>query len=316
MTHWPLAALFALHALGTGDDPPVRPFAEYEPTGIVLMAAHDLDGASDLKRSIARHLPPGVILVLYGDPSKTKDRHAIVADYVEAAGSDRVYYVTLPKAGQGFWSRDALPIPTVDRDGHLVLADAKYGYGFEPDANLAALFEVRLAAHRHRFEGGNFLANHLGTCFIVDAGTARKVPDDVFRSHYGCRTLTRLRKHGGIGHVDERARFVDARTVLSETPAYDDAFAAHGLRVHHLPRPKDGRLSYVNALVVNGVAFVPQFGDANDGAAADVYRRVGYTVVPLDSATLARKWRGSIHCLSMNYPVPAGGRGTSDLRIR
>jgi hypothetical protein len=286
----------------------LRPFADYEHTAYVLMSARDDHGTRDLKRLIARHLPAGVALVLYGSSNDEDDRRRVIEDYARVIDRARLAYLALPRSGRGFWSRDGIPVPAFDPEGGLVLTDARYRHGFEPDARVGLFFDAPVLAHGFRFEGGNLMANHLGDCFIVDAGSARKVPAAIFGSHYGCRTVTRLPRAGGIGHVDERARFASAHTVLTDTPAYRAIFEARGFTVVLLPRSPGGRESYVNALVVNGTAFVPQFGRAQDADALRVYRALGFTVVGLDSKALANRGKGSIHCISMNYPR-ASSRG-------
>lgn len=282
--------------------PVLRPFADYEDIGYVIMAAADGHGADDLKRDLARHLPPDVSLVLYGPSSKPDDRQKILDDYGRFLPGDRLVYVTLPKSKDGFWSRDSLPLPLLDAHGGLVLADARYWSGFEPDARIGELFAARVLSHRQQFEGGNFMANHLGDCFVVHTKPTGKIPEAMFASHYGCRSLTRLPKRGGIGHIDERARFVSALTVVTDTPEYEPAFAARGLRVVRLPRPPGKYETYVNALFVNRVAFVPQYGRESDAEAARVYRDLGFAVVGLDSRTLSARGKGSLHCIAMTYP--------------
>ena len=297
--------------------PPLRPFAEYEPAGFVVMSARDDFGAASAKRTLARHLPAGVTLVLYGSDDP-RQRAAALESYAPFIAADRVRYLVVRKAGVGFWTRDGLPFPAVDQDGRLVLIDARYRSGFEPDADLAAFLDVPLLAHGRRFDGGNLVANDRGDCLIVQAGSAKSMPDAVFASHYGCRAVVRLPRDGGMGHADERVRFVDAGTVLTDAAAYVAPLAARGFRVVLLPRADGRRESYVNSLVINGTAFVPQFRRSTDGQALEVYRRVGLTAVGLDARTLAGRGHGSIHCITMSYPRlrPAAQRVDSTMPLR
>lgn len=303
-----LLALLSLISQNT--TPSLRPFADYQDTGYVVLSALDGHGADDLKRNIARHLPGDVTLVLYGPSDVEADRQAITQDYARFIPADRIVYLALPKAKDGFWTRDALPVPSFDHEGRLVLTDARYWTGFEPDALIGAHLGATMMRHQFKFEGGNLMANHLGDCFVVHADATRHVPDAVFSSHYGCRSLIRLPQRGGIGHIDERARFVKPRTILTDTLEYEALFVSKGFQTARLPRPSNSRETYVNALIVNGTAMVPQFGRPEDAEALAVYRRLGFTVVGLDARTVSRKGRGAIHCLTMNYPrVPPGEPG-------
>lgn len=176
------------------------------------------------------------------------------------------------------------------------------------DARVGQLFAARVVRHKYQFEGGNFMANHLGGCFIVRTRLSDKIANDVFTNQYGCRNLTRLPKRGGIGHVDERARFVDAATIVTDTPEYEPVFTSRGFRTVRLPGPAGKYGTYVNALFVNRRVFVPQFGLASDEEAVRIYRDLGLTVVGLDSRALSSRGQGSIHCLAKNYPrVPLAG---------
>lgn len=58
----------------------------------------------------------------------------------------------------------------------------------------------------------------------------------------------------------------------------------------------------MNALVVNGTAFVPQMGLSSDARALDAYRAVGLKPVGVYTKDLADYGEGNIHCVTMNYP--------------
>lgn len=305
-----LFLLTILALLGQDAAPALRPFADYQDTGYVVLSALDGHGANELKREIARHLPDDVTLVLYGPSEADADRQAIVQDYARFIAADRIVYLALPRARDGFWTRDSLPMPSFDEAGRLVLTDARYWTGFEPDGAIGARLGATMLRHPFKFEGGNLMANHLGDCFVVHADATRHVPDAVFASHYGCRTLVRLPQRGGIGHIDERARFVKPRTILTDTLEYEALFVSKGFQTARLPRPANVRETYVNALIVNGTAMVPQFAAPEDAEALRVYRRLGFTVVGLDARVVSQKGRGAIHCLTMNYPrVPLAETG-------
>jgi hypothetical protein len=307
-----LVVLVALLASPAGvsarQAPTFRPFAEYESTGVLVMSAADGFGAAAVKRELLRHLPHGVSVVLYGPWNTPGDQAHVIEDYGRYFDAARLRYLALPKAARGFWSRDPMPIPLISPDGRLMLTDAKYWSGFEPDLDIARLFAAPIQKHGLQFEGGNFTANHLGDCLVVRSRSTNKIKDDVFVSMYGCRTVIRLPKKGGIGHVDERARFVNARTIVTDTPEYASLLQAKGFDVVPIARPAGKYETYVNALFINGTAFVPQYGRPEDAGALAVYERLGFAAVGIDSRTLSAKGLGSIHCLVMTYPYVAFDR--------
>jgi len=280
-----------------------RPFADYEHASTVVMAAMDAHGADALKRAIAAHLPDGVTLVLYGKDAAAKTRDRVLADYARFLPPARIRYVTFGKGRTVFWARDSLPVPLVDADGRLSFADTKYWGGFEPDAGVAALFAAPATTYPFRLEGGNLLANHLGDCIVVESRDSNRATDETLGRAFGCRGIVRLPRRGGIGHIDERAQFVNARTIVTDTPEYADALSTRGYTVVRVPRPRDRWQTYVNSLIVNGVVFVPQFNLPTDAEALRTYRDLGFEAIGLDARSLARKGHGLIHCLSRTYPA-------------
>jgi len=132
------------------------------------------------------------------------------------------------------------------------------------------------------------------------------------------------------GHVDDLARFVDERTIVTavESDPTDDNFkvltenrarlnrvrdqAGRPFTIVELPMPRpvihEGmRLpaTYVNFYFVNDALLVPTFGDRQrDGEALRILRRVvpDRTVVGVDCRALI--WGlGAIHCLTQQQPL-------------
>lgn len=189
-----------------------------------------------------------------------------------------------------------------EKTSSLALVDARYYYPFEPDTDIGTLFGAPVSSHKFNFEGGNFMANHKGHCVMVNNSSHAKIPDSIFQNMYGCKQIDRLPHLEGIGHVDEHVRFVSEDTVLTDLPEYKKTLEASGLKAVLLPRPNTEMETYVNSLVVNGVAIVPTFGEKTDAEALKVYESVGLKAFGADSLSLSNDGEGSIHCITMTYP--------------
>ena len=125
------------------------------------------------------------------------------------------------------------------------------------------------------------------------------------------------------GHIDDLARFTDARTVFCavETDASDenysalrrnaadlDRYAARlGLKVVEVPMP--GRqiraglrtpATYMNFLILNGAVLVPIFQDPRDDVTLSLFTKYfpGREIIPVDCRALVYG-QGAIHCSSM-----------------
>ncbi len=191
-------------------------------------------------------------------------------------------------------------------------------------------------------EGGSFDVNGKGTLITTEQcllnpnrnpGLVRGEIEMVLKEFLGCNRVIWLSE--GIagddtdGHVDDIARFVDARTVVCavEQDQDDENHAAlktnyHILRkstdqggvplkVVSLPMPgpvgDDERLpaSYANFLISNGVVLMPTFGHRNDTRAQAVLSSVfpGREVIGIDCRALV-EGLGTIHCISQQQPIP------------
>ncbi len=282
-----------------------RPFSELEEAGYLFFSAETVFNSLTAKRIMARELPADTTLVIYTDRNNKESIRRAFAGYIEP---NRLKIVTINAGGNGFWSRDGLPVPIWGPDSSLNVVDARYYHNFEPDQVIANWFEAHLLRHNYYFEGGNFMVNDVGDCITVDNQRSIRIPNEIFYDHYGCKRLIRLPHEKGIGHIDESVRFVARNKVLTDLPSYADRLRAEGFEVTMLPRPRYPYESYVNSLLVNGTIFVPVFEQPTDREAVDVYQRAGLKVVPIETITLSNQGRGSIHCITMTYPnVPFSG---------
>ncbi len=132
------------------------------------------------------------------------------------------------------------------------------------------------------------------------------------------------------GHIDDLARFTDARTVVCavETDPADEnhealrrnaerlrAYAQRlGLRVIEVPMP--GRqiraglrtpATYMNFLILNGAVLLPVFDDPRDAMAITLFKELfpGREIVPIDCRALVYG-QGAIHCSSMQEALIPG----------
>jgi hypothetical protein len=282
-----------------------RPYADYEKTGYLIMSADFNFNSRQAKTLMASKLPADGTLVIFTDTYGTSKEDVLRA-YEGIVPRGRIKVVTLSGASRGFWARDGIPVPVMDASGKLVVVDAAYGHRFEPDAEIARLFGARLEKHEYYYEGGNFMANHSGTCVMVNAHAHVRIPDSVFAGQYGCREMIRLPLVDGIGHIDEHVRFISEKVVVTDLPQYKDTLEGKGLTVHMLPKPAGPYETYVNSLLMNGKVIVPVFGRDTDEQALAVYRSLGLEAFGADSKSLSNQGQGSVHCITMTYPkVPA-----------
>ncbi len=191
-------------------------------------------------------------------------------------------------------------------------------------------------------EGGAIDVNGAGTLLTTTScllnknrnpGVSKAEIESYLKAYYGQRQVVWLGE--GIagddtdGHVDDLARFLDERTVVTavEPDPSDDNFRvladnrrrlarardADGrpFTVVEVPMPaavvRDGQrlpATYVNFLFVNGGLLVPTFGDRRrDRQALEVLQRAlpGRRVVGVDCRALI--WGlGAIHCLTQQQP--------------
>ncbi|MCM2268452.1 MAG: agmatine deiminase family protein [Elusimicrobiales bacterium] len=283
-----------------------RPFADYEAPGYLIMSADFNFNSSQAKLLMASKLPADGTLVIFTDYDDAGTKENILRTYEKVVPRSRIKVIALAGAYQGFWARDGIPVPAIDKAGKLVVVDAVYGHRFEPDAQIAKLFGAGLEKHQYYYEGGNFMANHAGACIMVNHGAHTQIPDSVFTNQYGCSEMIRLPFVDGIGHIDEHVRFISEKVLVTDLPQYKDVLQGKGFTVHMLPKPSGPYETYVNSLIMNDQVIVPVFGRSTDAQALAVYERLGLKASGADSKALSNQGQGSVHCITMTYPkVPA-----------
>ena len=215
-----------------------------------------------------------------------------------------------------------------------------------PGGRKLPVFEPTHAGKPVVMEGGSVDFNGKGTvlsttqCLLHknrNPHMERKDIERALKNFYGQRHVVWLGE--GIdgddtdGHIDDLARFVDARTIVigMETDPKDANYKPlrEARRALELARDQDGKAftivelpmphrvdfqdqrlpaTYMNLYFVNGAVLVPTYRDRrNDRRAMEILRRLlpGREVVGIDCWELI--WGlGSIHCLTQQ--VPAGVR--------
>ncbi len=300
------------------NDTTASAYAEYEDAGYLIFSFNYAFQSRLAKMTMAKNLPEGVRLVVFTSSNSANEVTRIKNEFGEFLEKDRIIVLYTPRAGNGFWARDAVPVPVLRTPKAtnsveiFTVVDARYSR-FEEDQRFSELFDSALTRYGYFFEGGNFMANAKNECLVVNKTATAQIPDSIFLDHYGCKVLVRLPHVKGIGHADESVKFIDDQTVLTDEASYIPLLEAQGYNVVVLPRPDRRYETYVNSLLINGTIFVPIFNQENDEVALQVYRDAGFKkVIGINTRVLSNEGLGSIHCITMTYPpVPLSELQTS-----
>jgi agmatine deiminase len=254
------------------------------------------------------------------------------------------------------WTRDYAPL-YVKKDGEIALTNWKFnGWAKYDNHKLDDAVPDRIAKLQKRrqwkpavgkrrvvLEGGSIDVNGRGTLLTTEECLlspiqarnpllSRAEIERVLADHLGARKVLWLGE--GIvgddthGHVDDLARFVDARTVVvaQERDPRDENHArladarqrlqkmtnADGepLRVIDLPMPRplflDGQrlpASYANFYIANAAVLVPTFNDPSDRLALETLARLfDRPVIGIHAVDLV--WGlGTLHCMTQQEPA-------------
>ncbi len=261
------------------------------------------------------------------------------------ANLDAVEFFTCPT--NRVWTRDYCPLFVKNASGQIALtawrfnAWAKYD-DWQLDAKVPAYLGKRLKLPLRIpdmvLEGGSIDVNGAGLLLTTEEcllspvqqrnpGFSREEIENRLRDFLGVQQIVWLKN--GIagddthGHIDDLARFTDARTVVvaSETDRSDanyealkenyDLLRRTGLKIVKLPMPKplifEGRrlpASYANFYIANSLVLVPTFNDPNDRVALSILARLlpAWEVVGINCTELI--WGlGALHCMTQQQPA-------------
>jgi agmatine deiminase len=288
--------------------------------------------------------------ILVSDAAARAEARAVLAK--SGAKLDMVDFIPCPTDRS--WARDFCPIFVHDRDGRIVATDWKFNGWAKyrnwardngvPEVIAARLRLPRVAIDRV-LEGGAIDVNGRGTLLATEEclldtrtqvrnpGMSRAETEAMLAEYLGVSKVLWLAR--GIaaddthGHIDDVARFVDARTVVTvvEEDREDENFEAtqqnlrdlermsdqngKPLKVVPLPMPKPvwfnrQRLpaSYANFYIANGLVLVPTFNDPADRIALNTLARLfkGRQVIGFHSVDLLLGL-GTLHCMTQQQPT-------------
>ncbi len=281
---------------------PARPVEDTADFAYVLMSSQETsDEVTNLRRTIAQNLPDGVKLVILAD---TAEVDAVKQEYGAWLAADRLIVASDSNTGNGFWARDAFPVPVYDNaTQHVSLVNAKYYRDFNSGDAVAQSLGLHNEKKEFTLVGGNIIADEEGTCFSIDSyrlfGTT---PGDIIQA-YGCKVHHLMPYAAGIGDVDEVLKPLPGRKILTNVPVYQKDLESWGYQVILLPDIPNTYRTYANALIVRKTVFMPTYGVSTDATAQKIYESLGYKVIGIPTNSLSDDMHGSIHCQTMAYPA-------------
>lgn len=276
------------------DFPGLKPVAEYDQTGVIVLHASSLsqDG-SNYYRSLLRHLPADVRTLLVGTQN---DFESFInyqySHHVRRAkdGSDldtflQVQNETVPPGQQtadARWVKDHLgQLVTYNGwDGAPVttMITSNYRYNYRISNQMAKFFGIQAGKNiSGQHEWGNFTVIGDTGYMIHGSRTHSDLRIQDFMAT-GVRKLVLLPQpeldgvKQGIPHVDEFLIPLSKDHIATNVPEFVEYFQKQGKSVELLPSNADlihaemnlSHLTYTNAVLVSGkdkkVLFVPQFG--------------------------------------------------------
>lgn len=281
-----------------------------------------------------RRLSPALV----GTVERTADLVVLVRSQSEASrlasdyaslGGDINRLRTQVISYNSIWYQDYGPIYSYDGNGALVSNDFIYSrYNRRSDdAVPAALAKLQNVVNRPvsmDFEGGNFISDGLGTCFASsriyeqNPHLSMGQVNALMLANLGCQRMVTLPPlvDDITFHIDLFAKLVADNTFLVgdfiDHPKNKELMDRNaqflrdmGYTVIRIPVRSRGRgnyLTHVNSFLINGYAIVPAYGIEEDKIAQEMYSKLGYRVLLVNSRDLSGSG-GAIHCILRSKPV-------------
>ncbi len=327
-----------------------RAMREWEPMRALLLVYADyLTDNAALDRTVLDILVPAAdVAELWVIVHAHRAAEHLVAALAErgvdtsAGGPLRLFRFT----NDSLWTIDFAPLPLVAPDERVAFLDFRYYKARARDDGLTTRLGRELGVTTYRlgkfgFEGGNFQADGLGTCYISHrtvwaSGQPMEVLEDHFARYAGCHELVILNDvtNDATGHLDmffklvspgrailatfepdedetNAARMDENAERLAARVAPDDATPFEVLRMP-MPHPGttgDGQVvpfTYLNATLLNGLILWPVYGEDPDrqAVAEAVWQQAlpDWQSVPIGCDRLALL-SGSVHCITRTIPV-------------
>ena len=308
-----------------------------------------LDDVKDIWAQMIRALAGGEKVRLLIDDAAEK-REAAERIVRSGASMENVEFIEIPTVD--VWMRDYGPT-FVTREGAEPLAfndwifdgwGNKYGSYAEDDGVTKAIarrLQVPVFAHDVVLEGGSIEVNGAGTCLTTEQcllnpnrnpHLSRADIEGLLKSSLGVEHILWL--GDGIvgddtdGHIDDIARFVDAKTIVCavEDDPRDENYRPlqenferlqsakdqSGARIEVVKLPMPGKIayggarlpaSYANFYIANEAVLVPTYDHPNDRRALGLLGELfsGRTVVAIPCAPVVIGL-GAIHCVTQQQP--------------
>jgi agmatine deiminase len=310
----------------------------------------ELDRVKDIWAQMAAAISPAEKVYLLVDDAAEKKE---ASEWLVRSGArmENVELIEIPTVD--VWMRDYGPtfVTRAEREAPLAFNDWIFnGWGnkYESYADddgvakaLAKLLNLPVFAHDVVLEGGSIEVNGAGTCLTTEQcllnpnrnpHLSRSDIEVFLKDNLGVENILWL--GDGIvgddtdGHIDDIARFVDARTVLCavEDDPGDENYAPlrenyerlqgardqSGARLTIVPLPMPGKVayrgtrlpaSYANFYIANEAVLVPTYDHANDRRALGVLGELfpGRRIVPLPSTEVVIGL-GAMHCVTQQQP--------------
>ena len=305
---------------------------------------------------IVRHLDDEKVYILVQNDAAEKAARSILKKV--GVDSPRIRFFQIPT--DRVWTRDSGPIFVVNGSGKVAMTDwrfnawAKYDNWKQDDKVPAHInqhfrlqrWEPKCKGRRVVLEGGSIDVNGDGLLLTTEECLLSPIQarnphldradiEQTLRDNLGVKKILWL--GNGIagddthGHVDDLARFVGPRTVVTVVEDNRDdpnhAPLADNLRrlkemtdlkgkpldIVKLPMPaplffNEQRIpaSYANFYIANGKVLVPTFNDPNDrialGILADLFP--GRRVIGIHAVDLVWGF-GTLHCMTQQQPKPS-----------
>jgi agmatine deiminase len=308
-----------------------------------------LDDVKDIWAQMVRALSGGEkVRLLVDDAAEQRE----AAERIARAGArmENVELIEIPTVD--VWMRDYGPT-FVTREGAAPLAFNDWifnGWGnkyesYVDDDGVAKAIARRLKipvfAHDVVLEGGSIEVNGAGACLTTEQcllnpnrnpHLSRGEIESLLKDALGVENVLWL--SDGIigddtdGHIDDIARFVDAKTIVCavEDDPRDENYQPlqenyerlqgakdrSGAKIEVVPLPMPGKVayrgtrlpaSYANFYIANETVLVPTYDHPNDGRALGLLGELfpGRTVVAIPCATVVIGL-GAIHCVTQQQP--------------